>query len=104
MAKSMLKTVTMATRCQHLALCRFLQSNLCHGPFQTSYQFNYNGKTWAQRHVRYRNRATTGTMSLQPKLVVSPLQPKVVALVLMVKQIQSSSFSRSSKFWCITTP
>lgn len=104
MAKSMLKTVAMATGVSTLLFVGFSSQTFAMSPFQASYQFNYNGKTWAQRRVRYRNRATTGTMSLQPKLVVSPLQPKVVALVLMVSKFSPAVLVVVVKFWCITTP
>ncbi len=44
MAKSMLKTVAMATGVSTLLFVGSLKSNLAMSPFQASYQFNYNGK------------------------------------------------------------
>ena len=44
MAKSMLKTVAMATGVSTLLLVGFSSQTFAMSPFQASYQFNYNGK------------------------------------------------------------
>ena len=44
MAKSMLKTVAMATGVSTLLLVGFSSQTFAMSPFQAIYQFNYNGK------------------------------------------------------------
>ena len=104
MAKSMLKTVAMATGVSTLLFVGFSSQTFAMSPFQASYQFNYNGKNMGSATRTLSKSGNNWNYVFAAKLVVSPLQPKAVALVSMVSKFSPAVLAVVVKFWCITTP
>ena len=97
MAKSMLKTVAMATGVSTLLFVGFSSQTFAMSPFQASYQFNYNGKNMgsATRTLSKSGNNWNYVFAAKAGGIASATESSRFSF--NGKQIQSSSFSRSSK-------
>ena len=97
MAKSMLKTVAMATSVSTLLFVGFSSQTFAMSPFQASYQFNYNGKNMgsATRTLSKSGNNWNYVFAAKAGGIASATESSRFSF--NGKQIQSSSFSRSSK-------
>ena len=97
MAKSMLKTVAMATGVSTLLFVGFSSQTFAMSPFQASYQFNYNGKNMgsATRTLSKSGNSWNYVFAAKAGGIASATESSRFSF--NGKQIQSSSFSRSSK-------
>lgn len=97
MAKSMLKTVAMATGVSTLLFVGFSSQTFAMSPFQASYQFNYNGKNMGSATRTLSKSGNNWNYIFAAKAGGIASATESSRFSFNGKQIQSSSFSRSSK-------
>lgn len=97
MAKSILKTVAMATALSTLLLVGFSNQIFAMSPFQASYQFIYNGKNMGSATRTLSNLGNNWNYVFAAKAGAIASATESSRFSFNGKQIQSNHFSRSSK-------